>query len=667
MAMQKEVLNDLFKKTLQLLLSYEIDTVGYIGLEHSDPSLTKNDLRVKATRLVLISDIFRQVFKVVASDGKLSLQEQTVFIPLARNFLRCIKPMRSETYGDITDSDIKAFLTIYKSDSSVFGFNDLVQWRAFEILGQTNNLKIDSKLFCLYYKLLIGYVTFFVESSDDPNSSRIISSINGYVTRILNIEESTQLSGILKINEDSQNNFFDKQLEYQSMIDILKNYWIDLPDFINDEVWNDFEIISVIEGNNYKCQISVLLDFRKYDIVSNPNSGKLNYTRNKFLVNMFDLFSLDLPMPKEVVNAAKSFKIPESDYISCCSNCNETGKVKCKSCHGSKSLKCRTCDGQCKLRCGNCSGSGTVQKSKSIEAKVKCTLCLGTGRFPAFGPDSDDCNMCNGRGETWGRKTTYYTDSCSVCSSSGRVSCTTCSGSGRLICQECDPRGLIVCKKCNGYGTFHNYCVCVRELVIEEDFQSFSDILNGSNPLSGILVETDWNQVIIDEISESSSKPEVSHLYKEVSNSCVSLYNQLVISKNQNKNGRPLIKEILVYEEPLKLVEYKFDSKKYEIVFYPMCNHIYSVSSPFSDLIGTLITDAITSWSIGRKKDAKDSLLHAREIAETNDDLNKRYKELEDTIPHALVKYTDWKVPTEALVVIPILIILVFLIFLFNR
>jgi len=119
MAMQKEVLNDLFKKTLQLLLSYEIDTVGYIGLEHSDPSLTKNDLRVKATRLVLISDIFRQVFKVVASDGKLSLQEQTVFIPLARNFLRCIKPMRSETYGDITDSDIKAFLTIYKSDSSV--------------------------------------------------------------------------------------------------------------------------------------------------------------------------------------------------------------------------------------------------------------------------------------------------------------------------------------------------------------------------------------------------------------------------------------------------------------------------------------------------------------------------------------------------------------------
>ena len=90
MAMQKEVLNDLFKKTLQLLLSYEIDTVGYIGLEHSDPSLTKKDLRVKATRLVLISDIFRQVFKVVASDGKLSLQEQTVFIPLARNFLRCI-------------------------------------------------------------------------------------------------------------------------------------------------------------------------------------------------------------------------------------------------------------------------------------------------------------------------------------------------------------------------------------------------------------------------------------------------------------------------------------------------------------------------------------------------------------------------------------------------
>lgn len=88
----------------------------------------------------------------------------------------------------------------------------------------------------------------------------------------------------------------------------------------------------------------------------------------------------------------------------------------------------------------------------SVSAQADCSRCNGTGKDPLTYP----CKYC-----TNGQVEKLETNSCSMCSGSGRVTsssgveqnCPSCSGSGRKYVNK-----MVTCSSCGGSGEERRSC-----------------------------------------------------------------------------------------------------------------------------------------------------------------------------------------------------------------
>jgi DnaJ-class molecular chaperone len=196
-----------------------------------------------------------------------------------------------------------------------------------------------------------------------------------------------------------------------------------LPDFIEPEFWTNITILNFKKGSNYKTQLSILLDSRRFEYCTIPNSNNLSFPRKSYSVENVDAFLLEFNKPISVVPLVESCKIMDSDYVIGCYKCSEKGRKRCKDCKGEKVLECNECNGHGFFRCGKCKGKGEVQDFNYRDVKVRCSKCFGRGGY-----NSNICSYCHGSGEMWDYEKVFF----------------------NVTCRDCSGRGVIICSKCGG-------------------------------------------------------------------------------------------------------------------------------------------------------------------------------------------------------------------------
>jgi hypothetical protein len=107
-----------------------------------------------------------------------------------------------------------------------------------------------------------------------------------------------------------------------------------------------------------------------------------------------------------------------------CSSCNGSG-VYCTECNDTGKVKCSCYDGKESKTCSNCNGSGKVEVlTNDLEERyIQCGECDGSGK-----------------------KKKYH----SKCNGSGNLQCNNCLGANKDVeCQDCDGNGEVLAIKAN--------------------------------------------------------------------------------------------------------------------------------------------------------------------------------------------------------------------------
>lgn len=137
-------------------------------------------------------------------------------------------------------------------------------------------------------------------------------------------------------------------------------------------------------------------------------------------------------------------KVPDSDIIENCGDCEGAGKVECQTCRGDKKVVCPDCQGNGKVTCGG--GVGGVLSRGLLgvggcggSGRIKCGNCRGSGKSDAKGTR---CSKCAGHGDS----------QCTKCKGRGEVPCSTCGTRGEVPCEPCGATGKIQCAPCGGMG-----------------------------------------------------------------------------------------------------------------------------------------------------------------------------------------------------------------------
>lgn len=135
--------------------------------------------------------------------------------------------------------------------------------------------------------------------------------------------------------------------------------------------------------------------------------------------------------------------VPSASATERCYFCNNTGKMLCSDCKGAGKCKCTACVGMHKVVCPACNGRYVKD----------CTRCNGAGsmeirvydaRLQSYVPRSAPCTGCGGLRQ-------IYCPRCKSSSVQGKVECPTCHGTGLggQPCSTCTGSGKLPCVKCS--------------------------------------------------------------------------------------------------------------------------------------------------------------------------------------------------------------------------
>ena len=131
-----------------------------------------------------------------------------------------------------------------------------------------------------------------------------------------------------------------------------------------------------------------------------------------------------------------------------CNHCMGTGIVRCEKCGGYGYARCDFCNGNGSFRCTVCNGYGIIILDPSRPhlspqcnncdgtGYEKCTICSGEGRIRCCNNGLAQCTVCWGSGAYGSENySDSYTETCSNCSGSGRLSnfCYECNGTSTVI------------------------------------------------------------------------------------------------------------------------------------------------------------------------------------------------------------------------------------------
>lgn len=310
------------------------------------------------------------------------------------------------------------------------------------------------------------------------------------------------------------------------------------------------------------CELSSQFEHRSVQEGKEPTYSTASGPRKYTTASQIHAWEYNFKDVTPFTDKQEIYTVKDSDWVTDCSKCGTTGKIKCSSCNGNGSVRCGHCHGNGDYQCSSCTGKGYNQ----------CSNCGGTGRVAR--EESKTIYDSQHPGGYIKREWKYYSCSacggtgkkkCSSCGGSGRHRCNYCGGSGELTCSSCHGNRKVTCDGCSGYGHLRHYYYIQRnlssDLLKKYHFDSrvgkFQEVLDKRGSLTG------------DNVFQMEDSKQLAHDIIPWSRLCNGTMNEFIDQHSFKSNGGCLLfQSSRVLNCDLQYIKYSYKGKEYQCAVY---------------------------------------------------------------------------------------------------
>lgn len=332
------------------------------------------------------------------------------------------------------------------------------------------------------------------------------------------------------------------------------------------------------------CELRSQFEHRSVKEGSEPTSATASRPRKYTTASQIHAWDYNFKEVTPFTDTQENYTVKDSEWVTDCSKCGASGKIRCSNCNGNGSVSCSYCHGNGDYQCSACSGRGEKQ----------CSSCGGTGRIAREESkiiyDSQhpggytkrewkyySCSSCGGSGKK----------KCESCGGKGRRTCGYCDGTGKLTCSKCNGRGKVTCDGCSGYGHLRHYYYINRclssNLLKKYHFDSrvgkFQEVLDKRGNLTG------------DNVFQMEDTRQLAHDIIPWSSQCNSTMNGFLDQHSFMTNGGCLLfQRSKVLNCDVKYIRYSFKGKEYQCAVYQ--GKFIPGDSPITEFSEDIVNDA---------------------------------------------------------------------------